>query len=58
MFVECKWDDAPTSPALKYLKTRFPDCDSWQISAVGKKDFVDGMGIRVAPAAELLRNLI
>lgn len=58
MLIECKWNDAPVSPALKYLKTRFPKCESWQISAVGKKDFVDDLGIRVAPANELLGTLI
>ena len=58
MFIECKWDDMPTSPALKYLKTRFPACEAWQISAIGKKDFVDDLGIRVAPATRLLGELV
>lgn len=58
IFIECKWDDSPTSPALKYLKTRFSDGEFWQISANGKKDFVDKSGIRVAPAVKLLKKLI
>lgn len=57
MFIECKWDDAPTSPALKYLKQRFPSCESWQISAVGKKHFVDNLGIHVSSATKLLEKL-
>jgi uncharacterized protein len=56
--VECKWDDAEVSPALKYMKTRFKNCAAWQISAVGKKDFVDYLGIRVAPATKFLSELI
>lgn len=58
MFVECKWSDTPISPALRYLKKLFPACAAWQISAVGKKNFVDELGIRVAPATELLASLV
>ena len=58
MFIECKWNDAPVSPALKYMKERFPACKAWQISAVGKKDFVDEQGIRVCPAVDFLGTLI
>jgi predicted AAA+ superfamily ATPase len=56
--VECKWNDAPISPALKYLKTRFPDCEAWQISAVGTKNYVGELNIRVCPAVEFLHQLI
>lgn len=58
LMIECKWSDAPISPALKYLKERFSSCDAWQISAVGKKDFVDERGIRACPAIKFLKNLI
>lgn len=57
-FIECKWNDAPISPALKYLKTRFPDCEAWQISAIGSKDYLGDLDIRVCPAREFLINLI
>jgi len=56
--IECKWNDAPLSPALKYLKQRFPDCTAWQISATGKKDYIGELGIRVCPATEFLTTLI
>jgi len=56
--IECKWDDVPISPALKYLKLRFKDCEAWQITATGKKDFVDALGIRATPAINFLANLI
>lgn len=58
MFIECKWNDTDISPALKYLKIRFPECSAWQISATGKKNFVDGLGIRACPASEFLKDLI
>lgn len=58
MFIECKWNDAPVSPALRYMKERFPSCEAWQISATGKKDFVDGLGIHVCSANKFLANLI
>lgn len=57
IFIECKWDDAPISPALKYLKTRFPLAQGYQISAVGKKDHVSDLGIRACPAVEYLKTL-
>ncbi len=57
LFVECKWGDDAVSPALRYLKAKFPDCPAWQISAVGTKDYLTPDGIRVAPALQLLRDL-
>lgn len=56
--VECKWSDAPVSPALKYMKLRFPEAQAWQISATGKKDYIDTHQIRVCPAALFLSTLI
>ena len=56
--VECKWNDAPLDRSLRYFKARFPDCDAWQISAVGTKDYLGAGGIRVAPALTLLGTLI
>ena len=47
----------PVDKSLRYFKVRFPDCDAWQISATGTKDFVNPDGIRVAPALTLLRTL-
>jgi predicted AAA+ superfamily ATPase len=58
LFVECKWADANISPALKYMKARFPECAAWQIAAVGKRDFIGELGIRVAPASVLLASLV
>jgi predicted AAA+ superfamily ATPase len=57
-FIECKLGDAPVSPALKYLVARVPGVASWQISASGSRDYVSAEGIRVAPAARCLAELI
>lgn len=57
-FIECKWNDAPVSPALNYLKARFSDCQAWQISAIGQKNYFTDKGIRVCPATEFLSDLI
>lgn len=57
-FVECKWDDAPLDSSLRYLHQRFPRVPAWQVSAVGRRDYVTPEGIRVAPATVLLRKLI
>lgn len=56
--IECKWNDGPISSSLKYMKERFPHCEAWQISAIGKKNYVGELGIRVCPAIEFLTTLI
>jgi predicted AAA+ superfamily ATPase len=56
--VECKWGDAEVDRSLKYFKARFPNCDAWQISATGTKDYVTPDDIRVAPSLQLLPTLV
>ena len=56
--VECKWSDAAADKSLRYFKVRFPECDAWQISATGTRDYVNSDGIRVAPALKLLSTLV
>ena len=58
LMVECKLDDAPVDPGLRYLKARFPGCDAWQIHVKGTKDYQTAEGIRVAPAVTLLKTLV
>lgn len=56
--VECKWSDADVDGSLRYLRTKFPSVEAWQISATGRKDYQTPDGIRVAPAIELLKKLV
>jgi hypothetical protein len=58
VLVEAKWGDVEPDRSLRYLKARFPAADAWQVSAVGRKDFVTPEGIRVAPALALLSTLV
>ncbi len=58
LLVECKWADTEVDRGLRYLKTRFPDAQAWQLSAVGTKDYQTPEGIRVAPALSLLGSLV
>lgn len=58
LIVECKWGDAEIDKSLKYFKSKFPKTEAWQISAVGRKDFVSKEGIRVAPALALLKDWV
>lgn len=57
-FVECKWDDTAVDRGLHYLRARFPECEAFQVSAVGRKDYVTPDGIRVCPAVTLLKTLV
>ncbi len=56
--VECKLGDEPVGTALRYLRARFANAACWQISAHGQRDYVSAEGVRVAPAALLLRELV
>ena len=40
------------------MPRRFPDADRWQVSATGTRDYRSPDGVRIAPAARLLRTLI
>jgi uncharacterized protein len=57
-FVECKLGDESVSAGLRYLKARFASVTAWQVSAHGTRDYIGAEGVRVAPAARLLRELI
>lgn len=56
--IECKWGDDAIGKGLSYFKAKFPACEAWQISAAGTKDYLSSNGVRVAPAAVLLRGLV
>ncbi|MCP4655531.1 MAG: ATP-binding protein [bacterium] len=56
--VAYRWADTEIDSHLIYLKNHFPDSEAWQISAVGRRDFVSPQGIRVCPALVLLRTLV
>ena len=58
MMVEAKWSDQNVDGGLRYLKAKFPAAPAWQVSAVGRKDYVTPEGIRVAPAPALLSQLV
>jgi uncharacterized protein len=57
-FIECKLFDSDISGGLNYLHQRFPQATCWQISATGTKDYINPAGIRVAPAARMLEQLV
>lgn len=58
LLIECKWSDEAVSKNLLYLKAKFPKAASWQIHAIGTKDYERPEGIRVSPALNFLKSLI
>jgi hypothetical protein len=58
LMIETKWGDQEVDRGLRYLKAKFPAVPAWQLSAVGRKDYVTPEGIRVSPALPLLSQLI
>jgi len=56
--IECKWQGTDISKSLKYFKKRFPDCEAWQLSMQGQKDYLSLDGIRVCPALKYLIELV
>ena len=57
-FIEAKWNDAPVSKGLVYLKKRFKDTVALQISAIGKKNYITPDNIKVCPALTFLSKLV
>jgi predicted AAA+ superfamily ATPase len=55
-FIECKLRGKEINPALKYLKTRFPEATAFQISLYREDSFVNKDGIHVCPAYDFLLN--
>lgn len=58
IIIECKWNDTDVSKSLKYFKSKFPAVEAWQLSAVGKKDYLTPENIRVCSALEFLKTLV
>ncbi|MBX3464245.1 MAG: ATP-binding protein [Planctomycetes bacterium] len=58
LLVETKLGDAPVDPGVRYLHAKYPAAAAWQVSLAGTKDFVSPEGVRVAPAARLLAELV
>lgn len=56
--IECKWDDDEIGKGLRLFKKNFPACTAFQISAVGKKNYVSSQDITVCPAVIFLRDFI
>ncbi|MDE0191985.1 MAG: AAA family ATPase [Gammaproteobacteria bacterium] len=57
MLVECKLGDRDIDRGLRYLKTRFPNVDAYQIALSGQRDYVSPLDIRAMPALDFLRTL-
>ncbi len=58
MFIETKWKDGPTSPHLGYLQKKFPKAKYYQVSAIGKEDFINKNKIMHQPATKFLQMFI
>ena len=59
LMIKAKWGDQDdVDRGLRYLKAKFPGVPAWQLSAVGRKDYVTPEGISVSPALPFLSQLI
>ena len=56
--IECKWSDTDVDKGLRYMHTKFPEAEAFQLTAIGKKDYVTPDGIRVMPAIKVLGELV
>jgi len=55
-FIECKLSSKDVSPALRYLKQRFPSVKACQIYFENGRDLITKDGIRICPAHGFLRD--
>lgn len=58
LIVEAKLAAEPLSPAVRYLKQRFPACDAFQVHLRGAAESVTAEGVRLWTAARFLRTLV
>ena len=58
LLVECKSSDRDVSPALKYLKGKFPTARAVQLSNTGSRCYQSKEGIEVCPALGFLQELV
>jgi predicted AAA+ superfamily ATPase len=56
--IECKWSDGAIDKSLRYLHSKFPESQAWQLSATGTKDYKTPEGLRVSPALQFLETLV
>ena len=57
-FIECKLKHKDVSPALRYLKLRFPETEAKQVALHGEDDYINKDGIHLCPASKFLSELI
>lgn len=57
LFIETKFADTTISPHLKFLKKKFPEVKSYQLTYNSKKDFISQDGIRVVDAYKGLKEI-
>jgi predicted AAA+ superfamily ATPase len=58
LFVEAKLTTEAVSPSLRYLKTRFPAVEAYQVHLRGTRESVTSEGIHLWSAARFLRTLV
>lgn len=56
--VECKFSQSRPDRNLRYWKKRFPECETWLVTAQEGREFVTPDGIRVCHALRFLSRLI
>lgn len=57
-FIEVKAFEEDINPALKLLKARFPEVNSFQLHFSGERDYVSKEGITVMPMIKFLQGLV
>lgn len=58
LFIECKFSETQVSPHLKYLKKKFPEVTSFQLTYSSNKDFLSSEGICVVDAYKVLGEIL
>lgn len=58
LFIETKFVDTTISPHLKFLKKKFPEVRSYQLTYNSKKDFISQDGIRAVDAYKGLKEIL
>lgn len=57
LFLEAKISETSVSPHLRYLKQRYPEVESIQVTLRGEREFINADGIKLMPARLFLSTL-
>lgn len=58
MFIECKYNETNVSSQFRFLKKKYPQVSSYQLTYNSKKDFINQDGVRICDAYKIINEIL